>query len=141
MKYLWGYTTSKFIVAKTKTSNRIFSRTLAVLVSAFLRIFSRKVCLICWLSLMFYILCLKRVMKTPFLHYCKLSQPQMAAVATGHIPLNITYNQFSQSSVLYFKRHCILSWKYVLIHKRHEPFWKRLMSEAWVVLSWTLVYL
>jgi len=47
---------------------------------------------------MFYILCLKPIMETLSLHYFKLSQSQMSAVATGHVPLNITYNQLEQCS-------------------------------------------
>jgi hypothetical protein len=44
-----------------------------------------------------------------------------------------------QPIVFSFERYCVLSWKCVLIHERHDPFWERLMSEACVVLSWTLV--
>ena len=43
------------------------------------------------------------------------------------------------SLVFYFERYCVLSWKCVLVHKRHDPFWEGLISEACVVLSWTLV--
>jgi hypothetical protein len=96
---------------------------MTVLVSAILHFFFLEV-LFNWLALVSYILCLKPIMETLFLHYFKLLQSQMSAVATGHTPLHspkhyiqVVSQSCVQPLVFYFKRHCVLSWKYVLIHK------------------------
>jgi hypothetical protein len=96
---------------KQKTNNRLFCRTMTVLVSAFLQIFFFwKFCLIGWLSLMSYILCLQPVMETLL---CIVTVTDVCCgnrtLSSHHYKQAVTLSGINPL-VFSFKRHCVLSW-------------------------------